>query len=148
MTTLSAGQLMQSGEVQALAQVCMQAQGPAIAGGAPLALSKAAASGALDPTNTTMAGASIAEYGATGYTRQAFGSGAPSAASPSVASNASTITYGPFTASVTGTIVWGILTQGTGSSALAIAAFLLGTARTPLTGDSLQAAAAAFTCQL
>lgn len=147
MTTLSAGQLMESGETQALAAITLKTQSPATAS-APLALSTAAATGVLDPTNTTMAGASINEYGATGYSRVAFGPGSPSSASPSVISNASTITFGPFTASVTGTISWGILTQGSSGTALAIAAFLLTTARTPITGDSLQAAAAAFTCQL
>jgi hypothetical protein len=146
MATLSAGQLMESGEVQALNCVTLKAV-PTV-GAAPLALSTAAASGVLNSTDTTMVGASINEYGATGYSRIAFGPGSPSAASPSVISNSGTITFGPFTAGVTGTINWGILTQGAGGTALAIAAFLLTTARTPLTGDSLQAATAAFTCQL
>jgi hypothetical protein len=146
MPTITLGQLMESGEKQALAQIFLQAQGPTTAA-APLALSTAA-TGVLNSAETTMAGASINEYAATGYARTAFGPSAPSSASPSVISNSGTITFGPFTASVTGTIVWGILTQGTAGTALTIAAFLLTTARTPLTGDSLQAAAAAFTCQI
>jgi hypothetical protein len=147
MTTLSAGQLMESGEVQAAAAVTLKTQSPAAAA-APLALSTAAASGVLDPTNTTMAGASINEYGATGYSRVALGPTTPTAASPSVVSNTAGLTFGPFTAAVTGTIVWGILTQGTAGTALAIAAYLLATARTPLTGDSLAAAASAFTLSI
>ena len=50
------------------------------------------------------------------------------------------------------TVIWGMLTDatgaGSGTTAKLIAAFLLTSSRTPSTGDSLQAAASAFTCQV
>lgn len=143
MTTLSAGQLLEKGEINAL----LAATGQAITTfTATLALLTTAATGVLDPTNTTMAGASITEVSTgSAYARQAYGPTTPTSASPSVVKNTSTITFGPFT-SAPGTITWGILCDSTsGTTAVIYGAFLLGTARTPLTGDSLQAAANAFT---
>lgn len=149
MSTISAGQLFTTAEQEALAQVFRKAQGPAISN-AYLALSKDAASGVVDNTWTTMA--SPSEYGATGYSRQIFGPTTPTVASPSVIGNTGTLTYGPFTAAVSGTVFWGLLTDntgaGSGTTAKLMCAFLLTSSRTPALGDSLQAAASAFTCQV
>lgn len=137
---LSSGQLLEKGEINGLKAATGQT---ATTFTATLALLTAA------PSATDLTMAAETEYGATGYSRQAFGPNTPTSASPSVVSNTSTITFGPFTASVSGTITWAILCDSTaGSTAVVYAAFLLGTARTPLTGDSLQAAASAFTLTL
>jgi hypothetical protein len=149
MSTISAGQLMTTAEQEALAQVFRKAQGPAISSWY-LALLTNAASGSLDNTFTTMA--AVSEFSATsGYARQIFGPTTPTAASPSVISNTATITFGPLT-TPSGTIVWGMGTDatgaGSGTTAKLMCAFLLATARTPISGDSLQAAASAFTCQV
>jgi hypothetical protein len=150
MSTISAGQLMTFAEQEALAQVFRKTQGPATSS-TYLALLTNAASGSVDNTWTTMASGPT-EYGATGYARQVFGPTTPTVASPSVISNTGALTWGPFTASVSGTVIWGMLTDatgaGSGSTAKLIAAFLLTSSRTPATGDSLQAAASAFTCQV
>lgn len=150
MSTISAGQLFTTAEQEALAQVFRKAQGPAISS-AYLALSKDATSAVVDNTWATMA-ATSGEYGATGYSRQIFGPTTPTVASPSVISNTATVTFGPFTASVSGTVNWGFLTDatgaGSGGTAKLMAAFLLTSSRTPALGDSLQAAASAFTCQV
>lgn len=151
MSTIAAGQLMTFAEQEALAQVFRKTQGPSPTS-APswLALLTNALSGSVDNTWTTMT--SVSEYGATGYARVQFGPTTPTAASPSVISNTGILSFGPFTASVTGTINWGMLTDNTGSgsgtTAKLICAFLVTTPRTPLTGDSVAAAANAFTCQV
>jgi hypothetical protein len=150
MATISAGQLLTTAEQEALAQVFRKTQGPAITS-FYLALCGNAASGSLDNTWTTMA--QVTEFGATGYARQVFGPTTPTVASPSVISNTAVITFGPVSGSITGTpIVWGLGTDatgaGAGTTAKLMAAFLLAVARTPISGDSLQAAASAFTCQV
>ena len=154
MTLLSAGQLFQAAEQQALNAVFLKAQSPAIAP-TYLALSTAAASGVLQSTEVTMAGATINEYAtASGYARQAYGPTTATAASPSLIWNTAQITWGPFT-SAPGTCVWGIAcTLASGTAAATIAAFLLASTRTPAIGDSLQAAAGTgsagvgFLCQV
>jgi hypothetical protein len=149
MSTISAGQLMTTAEQEALAQVFRKTQGPATSN-YWLALLTNATSGSVDNTWTTMASAT--EYGATGYARQIFGPGTPSAASPSVISNGSTITFGPMTSSPGTTINWGMGTDntgtGSGTTAKLMCAFLVTTPRTPISGDSVQAAASAFTSQV
>jgi hypothetical protein len=136
-------------EQEALAQTFRLTQGPA-ASTAWLALLTNATSGSLDNTFTTMAAAT--EYGATGYARIAFGPVTPTAASPSVIKNTGTITFGPTTSAPGTTINWGMLTDntgaGSGTTAKLICAFLVTTPRTPLLGDSVQAAANAFTAQV
>jgi hypothetical protein len=141
MTLLSAGQLFQYAEQQALNAVFLKAQSPAIAA-TYMALSTSAASGVLQSTETTMAGATINEYAtATGYARQSYGPVAATAASPSLIYNTSQLTWGPFT-SAPGTCVWGICCDAvSGTAAHTIAAYLLSSTRTPAIGDSLQAAA-------
>jgi hypothetical protein len=66
-----------------------------------------------------------------------------------VVSNAGTITWGPFTSSPGTSIPWGMLCDAvSGTTANLIIAYLMGTARTPISGDSLQAAAAGFSAQV
>jgi hypothetical protein len=154
MTLLSAGQLFQYAENQALQAVFLKAQSPAAAA-TYMALSTTAASGALQSTEVTMAGATINEYAtASGYARQSYGPTTATAASPSQIWNTAQLTWGPFT-SAPGTCFWGICcTAVSGTAANTIAAFLLASSRTPAIGDSLQAAAGTgsagvgFLCQL
>jgi hypothetical protein len=147
MSTISAGQLMTFAEQEALAQVFRKTNGPTTSS-TYLALLTNAASGAVDNTWTTMT--SVAEYGATGYARLVFGPTTPTVASPSVISNTGVLTFGPMTAGTGATVIWGMLTDatgsGTGTTAKLICAFLLLNTRLPLVGDSLSAAASAFTC--
>lgn len=153
MTLISAGQLFQSAEQQALNAVFLKAQSPVVAA-TYMALSTTAV-GALQSTEITMAGATIGEYAtASGYARQSYGPVAATAASPSLIYNTAQLTWGPFT-SAPGTCVWGIAcTLASGTAAATIAAFLLASSRTPAIGDSLQAAAGTgaagvgFLCQV
>ncbi len=154
MPLLSAGQLMQYAQRQALNGVFLKAQTPAAAA-TYMALSTAATSGVLNSTDLTMAGTSINEYAtASGYARQSYGPVTATAASPSLIYNTSIMTWGPFT-SAPGTANWGICCDAaSGTAANAIAAFLLASSRTPAIGDSLQAAAGTgsagvgFLCQV
>jgi hypothetical protein len=154
MTLLSAGQLFQYAEQQALNAVFLKTQSPAVAA-TYLAISTSAVSGVLNSTATTMADASINEYNtSTAYARQSYGPVAATAASPSLIYNTSIMTWGPFT-SAPGTANWGIATTlASGTGANTIAAFLLASSRTPAIGDSLQAAAGTgsagvgFLCQV
>lgn len=154
MPLLSAGQLFQYAEQQALQAVFRTLQSPA-AGATYMALDTSATSGVLNSTATTMADASIHEYNtSTAYARQSYGPVAPTAASPSLIYNTAQLTWGPFT-SAPGTCNWGICcTAVSGTSANTIAAFLLSSSRTPAIGDSLQAAAGTgsagvgFLCQV
>jgi hypothetical protein len=141
--------MLTTSEQEALNQIFRKTQGP-VTSNFYLALSTNASSGSFDNTWTTMA--QVTEFSATsGYSRQVFGPGTASAASPSVISNAGTLTFGPLT-TPTGTVVWGVGTDatgaGAGTTAKLMVAFLLTSSRTPANGDSLQAAAAAFTCQV
>jgi hypothetical protein len=142
--SLSAGQLMEYAEKQALAAVFRQAQSPATGSVYQALLTAAPGSGA----DLTMAAET--EYAPTsGYARQVYGPGAPSSASPSVISNSGAITWGPFTGTVTGTVTWTMCCDASsGTTANNIAAYLLTSSRTPAAGDSLSAAISAFTCQL
>lgn len=154
MTLLSAGQLFQYGEKQALDAVFRKTQSPAAAA-TYMAISTSAVSGVLQSTEVTMAGTTINEYAtASGYARQAYGPVAATNASPSVIYNTGVLTWGPFT-SAPGTANWGIATDlVSGTSGVTIAAFLLASPRTPAIGDSLQAAAGTgsagvgFLCQV
>lgn len=140
MTALSAGQYMEKGEVNA--QKAGTGQTATTYTGY-LALLTAA------PTATDATMAAETEYGASGYTRQTYGATAPTAASPSVVDNTSAVTWGPFTGGTGASVTWAMLCDASsGTTANNYAALLLGTARTPLTGDSMQAAAAAFALTL
>jgi len=147
---LSAGQFMEYAEKKALLAVTGQALSTVTTLYMAL-LTAAPAAG----TDATMAAES--EYSVTppawGYARQsltvASAFNAPTSASPSVISNSGSITWGPLTTGATGTMTWGMLVDAqTGTSANLWVAYLLTTARTPLVGDSVQAAASAFTCQV
>lgn len=145
MSTISAGQILEYSEKRALQAAC--GSSVSTSGTAPnLALSTNAASGSFD--NTWVSTSSIAEYGASGYSRQGYTVGTPSSASPSVISNSNTITFGPTSSSPGTTVTWGALCDASSGAANLHIAFLLGTARTPISGDSLQAAAASFTCSV
>jgi hypothetical protein len=154
MPLLSAGQLMQYAEQQALNAVFLRAQSPAVAA-TYMALSTSAASGVLSSTEVAMSGTSINEYAtASGYARQSYGPVSATGASPSLIYNTGQLTWGPFT-SAPGTAQWGIACDAvSGGTAHPIAAFLLASTRTPAIGDSLQAAAGTgsagvgFLCQV
>jgi hypothetical protein len=86
----------------------------------------------------------------TAYARQSITTGGftgPTSASPSVISNTGAITFGPFT-SAPGTCTWAMAVDASsGTTANNLCAYLLANPRTPLTGDSLVAAASTgFTC--
>jgi hypothetical protein len=153
MTALSAGQMFQYAEQQALNAVFLKTQSP-VAAATYMALSTTPI-GSLQSTEVSMAGTSINEYAtSTGYARQSYGPTSATAASPSQIWNSAQITWGPFTAAP-GTCQWGICCNAaSGTSAATIAAFLLASTRTPAIGDSLQAAAGTgaagvgFICQV
>jgi hypothetical protein len=146
MSTIAAGQLMEYAEKQALAATFLKTQSPAT-GSTFLHLLTNAASGSVDNTWVLISSATV--YAATGYSPVTFGPTTPTSASPSVISNTSTLTFGPFTAGTGATVIWGALgDSATPGSANFICAFLLTSSRTPANGDSLQAAASAFTCQV
>lgn len=100
-----------------------------------------------DPGTTALTMAAVTEVSTsgTGYARQAFGPGTATSASPSVISNAGTITFGPFTSTVSGIIVAVLCDASTGTTANVIGVVNLATSRSPVSGDSLVAAAGAFT---
>ena len=90
------------------------------------------------------------EYAATGYARQAVTWTAPNASDPNVTQNSAILTFGPFTASVSGTIQSAFLcSASSGTTGDYLAQWTLTTARTPVTNDSLSVAAGALTlsCQ-
>lgn len=141
---LSAGQIMEYGEKQALNGVFGKSTVTATT--LYLALLTAAPAAGTDLTM-----AAETEYGATSYARATLTVSSaftgPSSASPSVMTNSGTISYGPFTAGTGGVITWAMLTDTASSTAgNCIVAFLLANSRTPLVGDSLSAAANAFSC--
>jgi hypothetical protein len=131
--------LSQYGNVQALEAVFRKTQSPAT-GSVWLALLTAA------PTDTNLTMAAVTEYGATGYARQVFGPTSATAAEPSVISNTGILTFGPMTAG-TGTAVThaAVCDAVSGTTANIIGTVALTASRTPAVGDSLQAAASAFT---
>lgn len=131
--------LSQYGNVQALEAVFRKTQSPAT-GSVWLALLTAA------PTDTNLTMAAVTEYGATGYARQVFGPSSATAAEPSVISNAGVITFGPFTAGTGAAVTHAAICDAvSGTTANIIGTVALTSSRTPATGDSLQAAIAAFT---
>ena len=137
---ISQGQLFQYAQNQALAAVFLKVQSPAPAN-TYLGLSMTAI-GALDEHEVSMAGVTINEYpSGSGYARQLYNPTSPTNASPSQVWNTGVITWGPFT-SGPGTCFWALCCDAvTGPSAHTIAAFLLGTSRTPAAGDSITGAA-------
>jgi hypothetical protein len=131
--------ISQYGNQQALEAIFRRTQSPA-AGNVYIALLTAT------PTDTNLTMAAVTEYGATGYARQVMAFSAATAAEPSVIANSGTITFGPFTAGTGATVTHAaICDHVSNSSANIIATVALTSSRTPATGDSLQAAASAFT---
>jgi hypothetical protein len=131
--------LSQYANQQALEAVMRKTQSPAT-GNVYLALLTAA------PTDTNLTMAAVTEYGATGYARQIIAWGSATAAEPSVISNSGTITFGPFTAGTGSAVTHAAVCDAvSGTTANIIGTVALTSSRTPATGDSLQAAAAAFT---
>jgi hypothetical protein len=131
--------LSQYANQQALEAVFRKTQSPAT-GNVYLALLTAA------PNDTTLTMAGVTEYGATGYARQIFGPTSATAAEPSVISNTGIITFGPFTAGTGSAVTHAAICDAvSGTTANIIATVALTSSRTPATGDSLQAAASAFT---
>jgi hypothetical protein len=124
---------------QELEAIFRKTQSPA-AGSVYLALLTAA------PTQSNLTMAAVTEYNKTGYARQVFGPGSASAAVPSVIGNNATITFGPITGG-DGTAIthWAICDAASGTAANIIATGALTSSRSPAAGDSLQAAANAFT---
>jgi len=147
MATISAGQLMTYAEQQALAAVFLKTQSPA-AGTVYGHLLTNATSGSVDNTWTLVSSGTV--YGASGYTPQSVAQNTPTVASPSVISNSATVTWGPTSSSPGTTVNWvAVGSTSTPGTANFIAALLLGTPRTPVSGDSLQAAATTgLTCQV
>lgn len=131
--------ISQYGNVQALEAIFRKTQSPAT-GSVWLALLTAT------PTDTNLTMAAVTEYAATGYARQVFGPTSATAAEPSVISNTGIITFGPFTAGTGATVTHAVICDAvSGTTANIIASVALTASRTPATGDSLQAAASAFT---
>lgn len=92
------------------------------------------------PTDTsTLAG--LAEYGAAGYSRQSVTWASPTLNGSNVpeTANAATVSFGPFTSSVTGTITHAALvSSASGTSGSVLAWWELDASRTPSTNDSLE----------
>jgi hypothetical protein len=131
--------ISQYGNAQALEAIFRKTQSPAT-GAVYLALLTAA------PTDTNLTMAATTEYAATGYARQVFGPTTATAAEPSVISNTAVITFGPMTAGTGATVTHAaICDASSGTTANIIATVALTASRTPVTGDSLAAAASAFT---
>jgi hypothetical protein len=102
--------------------------------------------GTIPAVNASMTTVTASEYAATGYARQAVTWTAPTTADPAVTQNSAILTFGPFTASVSGTIQTAFLcSASTGTTGDYLAQWTLTTSRTPVTGDSLSVAAGALT---
>lgn len=139
------GKLSRYASAQALEAVHRRTQSPAA--GNVYGLLGTSATVPTD-NGTTIAESGVTEYTATGYSRQIVAFGAATVATPSVMSNSGTVTWGPFTAG-TGAIVRYLLIVDSASGAGNVIDVIQLTAdRTPATGDSLQAAAAAIVSNL
>src|SRR5262245_59728987 len=103
MATISAGQLMQYAEKQALEAVFLKTQSPA-AGSVFGHLLTNATSGSVDNTWVLVSSATV--YGASGYSPQTVACNTGTSASPSVISNSSTVTWGPTSSSPGTTVNW------------------------------------------
>lgn len=136
--------LGQYAAAQALEAVMRKTQSPAT-GNVYLLLGTSA----TVPTDagTTIAASGVTEYGATGYARQIIAWGSATVARPSVISNSGTITFGPFTAGTGAIVRYALVVDSASGAGNVIAVIQLTSDRTPATGDSLQAAAAAITVQ-
>ena len=92
------------------------------------------------PTDTSSL-AGLAEYGAAGYSRQSVTWASPTLNGSNVpeTSNTGTVSFGPFTSSVTGTITHAALvSSASGTTGSVLAWWELDASRTPSTNDSLE----------
>lgn len=93
--------------------------------------------------------ASINELSATGYARQAIAPGAgwggPTNADPSVISNASVITFGPFTTDPVNVTHCALVTSSSGTGGSVIAKWTLDVAKDAAVNESIQFAISALT---
>ena len=98
------------------------------------------------PSDTSTV-AQLAEYGATGYTRQPVTWTQPALNGSNVAetSNSGSLTFGPFSSGTGATISHcALVTSASGTTGDVVAIWTLDTSRTPSTNDSLQFAANAL----
>jgi hypothetical protein len=137
---LSSFEVSTFGAQMALDQVFGRVQGPA-ARTVYLALLTAA------PTDASTL-ATMTETTMTGYARQAFTPSAASSASPSEVHNTNTITFGPVTGTMATVSHFAIVSASSGTAGDFLCWGALTTARTPISGDSLQAAASGFSITL
>lgn len=148
MTTISAGQIVQTQEKAAL----LAATGQLVSAitNSYMALATNAASGSIDNTWILMS-SGVVEPTDTSYGRKTIANAsnwnAPTSASPSVVSNSLSMTWGPWVANASAAITWAVLAS-LATAGIPWIAYLLTTPRTPLLGDSVQAAASAFTCSV
>lgn len=89
--------------------------------------------------------ASVTEYAATGYARQAIAQAAPTG-TPRLSGNSAGLTFGPYTAGTGATIThWAIGSASSGTTGDLIAYGDLAVSKTPGVGDTTTAAIGAFT---
>lgn len=99
------------------------------------------------PTATTT-NATMTEYAATGYARQAIAQAAPTG-TPRLSANSAALTFGPFTAGTGATIGWwAIVSSASGTTGDFIAYGDLTSTRTPAVGDTVTAAIGSFTVSI
>jgi hypothetical protein len=89
--------------------------------------------------------ATLAETTMTGYARQVAAFTAPTAATPPSTQTSGVLTYGPVTGAMATISHAALVSSASGTAGDFVALWALGTARTPIANDSLQAAAGAFT---
>ena len=152
MALLSAGQFMESGEIAALYAAIGKGGTATAYTTSYLALATNAASGSVNSTwllfSSGITVPTDASYAAQPITTSS-GWSTPTAASPSVVSNAAVITWGPWAANASATLTWGFLaSSASNTTAIPLIAYLLTTPRSPLLGDSVSAAIGAFTAQV
>lgn len=148
MTTLSAGQFMETAEKNAVTVATGQTVTPGYTT-TGMALLSNATSGSVDPTWILMS--STSELSGSGYARSSIttssGWAAATSASPSVISNSGALSWGPVTGSNWSTANWGMLASAV-TAGIPLIAYLLTTPRTALVGDTVAGAIGAFTAQV
>lgn len=95
------------------------------------------------PTDTSTLAAGFTEYGATGYSRQTATWSTPALNGSSImeSSNASNITFGPFTAGTGATVTHcALVTAVSGTSGSVLAYWSLDTSLTPTVNDAISIA--------
>ena len=96
------------------------------------------------PTDATTMTTLPAEAPETGYARQIAAFTAPTAADPPETHNSAVLTFGPLTGTLTAVSHFGLVSSASGTTGDFAAWGVLTAARTPASGDSFQAAIAAF----